>query len=132
MAFGLFSMLLWTGLDVLGKTPSSYPNATKVFNLAGVARLRPVATVACLLTGITAASGAFVAGNDAGYAYNDWPLFAGRVVPEHIWDDKVLLTAHVFQRLHVVPAPLRVSGMAGCALASSCPVACVSWSSWAP
>jgi cytochrome c oxidase assembly protein subunit 15 len=34
---------------------------------------------------LTVASGAFVAGNDAGHAFNDWPWFAGRVVPEDIW-----------------------------------------------
>ena len=25
-------------------------------------------------------------GNDAGHAYNDWPLFAGNAIPAEIWD----------------------------------------------
>jgi len=35
--------------------------------------------------GITVISGAFVAGNDAGRAYNDWPLMAGQWIPNEIW-----------------------------------------------
>lgn len=37
-------------------------------------------------------SGAFVAGNDAGHAYNDWPWMAGKLVPEEIWDGSVRTT----------------------------------------
>ena len=38
-------------------------------------------TVSVLFTGITFLSGAFVAGNDAGRAYNDWPMYAGEWIP---------------------------------------------------
>jgi cytochrome c oxidase assembly protein subunit 15 len=38
------------------------------------------------LTGCTILSGAFVAGNDAGNAYNEFPLMNGRFIP---WDDMV-------------------------------------------
>jgi cytochrome c oxidase assembly protein subunit 15 len=38
------------------------------------------------VVGTTVFSGAFVAGNDAGRAYNDWPLYAGRLVPEEVWE----------------------------------------------
>jgi hypothetical protein len=85
MAFGLFGMLLWTGLDALAK-----PSAVVTEQAAQAAlRLKPVALVAASVIGVTFVSGAFVAGNDAGHAYNDWPLYAGRVVPELIWDEKV-------------------------------------------
>lgn len=33
--------------------------------------------------------GAFVAGNDAGHAYNDFPFFAGRWLPEDLWDERI-------------------------------------------
>lgn len=33
--------------------------------------------------------GAFVAGLDAGHAYNDWPRMAERWVPEEIWQSEV-------------------------------------------
>ena len=42
--------------------------------------------MATVALGVTILSGAFVAGNDAGRAYNDFPLMAGRWVPEEIWD----------------------------------------------
>eukprot|EP00924_Labyrinthula_sp_SR-Ha-C_P006678 snap_masked-scaffold_29-processed-gene-1.42-mRNA-1 protein AED:0.05 eAED:0.05 QI:0/-1/0/1/-1/1/1/0/430 len=34
--------------------------------------------------GITMFSGAFVAGNDAGRAYNDWPMYAGKWIPDDV------------------------------------------------
>lgn len=37
------------------------------------------------LVGVQMALGALVAGLDAGRGYTDWPLMAGRVVPETIW-----------------------------------------------
>jgi heme A synthase len=86
LAFTLFSALLWSGLDLVTKAPAQV--APDV--IAKVSRLRPVALAAAAIVGITVASGAFVAGNGAGFAYNDWPLFAGRVIPELIWDDKVM------------------------------------------
>lgn len=51
------------------------------------ARLTPVARFATALIATTVASGAFVAGNDAGHAYNDWPWMAGRLIPEQVWEE---------------------------------------------
>lgn len=82
MAFSVYSLLLWTGMDILARPVKSLsPVATKA-----VLNLRTPAAVACGVIALTAASGAFVAGNDAGRAYNDWPFYAGRFVPEEIWD----------------------------------------------
>jgi heme a synthase len=58
-------------------------------NAAAAARVRPAAHGAAGLIGLTVASGAFVAGNDAGHAFNDWPMYAGRFVPEGIWEEKL-------------------------------------------
>jgi len=38
------------------------------------------------LVAVTAVSGAFVAGLDAGHAYNTFPLMDGRIVPAEYWD----------------------------------------------
>jgi heme A synthase len=98
MAFSVFSLLLWTGLDVLGKTPVAIAETVPAMSPAVVSTLRrvkPLATATAVVVGLTVASGAFVAGNDAGHAYNDWPLMAGRVIPELIWEDKVCATSLV-------------------------------------
>jgi len=75
MAVGLYSGLLWTGFGLLRsvKAPPANP------------RFRLAANMTMALIGTTLASGAFVAGNDAGRAFNDWPMFAGRWIPEGIW-----------------------------------------------
>ena len=85
MAFTLYSGLVWAGLDLwrAGAPPSPVTAAAK----AAAAQLRGPAAALALVVAATAASGAFVAGNDAGHAFNDWPLFAGRAVPEGIWEE---------------------------------------------
>mmetsp|Transcript_10809 Transcript_10809/g.22931 ORF Transcript_10809/g.22931 Transcript_10809/m.22931 type:complete len:492 (+) Transcript_10809:313-1788(+) len=110
MAVGTYSALLWTGLGALSypvdryaantvassasaagtSAPSSllqqYTNqlAPAALRHARTTRVGVVSTVG--LTGITILSGAFVAGNDAGNAYNTYPLMDGRLIP---WDDMV-------------------------------------------
>lgn len=81
-AFSLYSALAWTALDLLRTPPPALARPAK----AATAALRPTALAAAGTIFLTVASGAFVAGNDAGHAYNDWPLFAGRVIPEQIWE----------------------------------------------
>ncbi|KAL7532938.1 hypothetical protein ACHAXR_004940 [Thalassiosira sp. AJA248-18] len=51
---------------------------------AQITRLGVLSTVG--LTGLTILSGAFVAGNDAGNAYNTYPLMNNQLIP---WDDMV-------------------------------------------
>jgi cytochrome c oxidase assembly protein subunit 15 len=69
-------------LDLLTKPSPGLSQAA----IAAARSLRPTALTAAAVIGTTVASGAFVAGNDAGHAYNDWPWFAGRWIPEHIWE----------------------------------------------
>lgn len=76
----LYTGLLWTGLTALR------PNYMAEVSGA-VRKLRGVFGAALAATAVTFFSGAFVAGNDAGHAYNDWPLYAGDVVPKEIWDE---------------------------------------------
>ena len=68
----LFTMggLIWTALD-LGAHARGEP----------VARLRPVAVGALLVLAVQLVLGAFMAGLNAGYAYNTWPLMGERLFP---------------------------------------------------
>ena len=70
-----------------------------------VVRIRQFAVAACTIVGITVASGAFVAGNLAGLAYNDWPWMAGKFVPLGIaeqWDQFTPRVRNVFENIAMV------------------------------
>lgn len=88
MALGIYSGLLWTGLSALSPNALPLPalpaKAAEAANV--VRRVRGLGLGALVLAGVTFVSGAFVAGNDAGRAYNDWPLYAGAWVPAELWD----------------------------------------------
>lgn len=71
IAIAIYLSLLWIILDRIAR-PS------------GAVRLRRPALVTLALALITVASGAFVAGLDAGMTYNTFPLMDGKVVPEGI------------------------------------------------
>ncbi|KAL7470870.1 hypothetical protein ACHAXS_011158 [Conticribra weissflogii] len=121
MAVGTYSLLTWTGLNVLSYPVDEFAvknAATAATNAAttatttittttnGPSLLRQYAKSLSLspsslrhaktlrtgtlhtiaLTGLTIVSGAFVAGNDAGNAYNTYPLMDDRFVP---WEDMV-------------------------------------------
>ncbi len=73
LAFLLLGWMLWLALDLLWPPP---PQARRL-------RRAPLALVA--LVAVTVVSGGFVAGTDAGFAYNTFPLMAGQFVPEHYW-----------------------------------------------
>ena len=73
-AFTIFTILLYTGLGVL--QPRAAASAATIAPL-----LRRVHLLSGLI-GVTAISGAFVAGMQAGYAFNTFPLMEGRVIPD--------------------------------------------------
>lgn len=89
MAVATYGALLWTGLDILGlphkKTMAE--EASKLFNkesLQHALRLRTGGIVLTTLTGVTIVSGALVAGNDAGRAYNTFPKMDEEWIPTGI------------------------------------------------
>jgi heme a synthase len=84
LAFTLYSALIWQGLSLVRAATDTVPLQQSAKD--AVARLRGPAALSTAIIAVTVASGAFVAGNDAGRAFNDWPFFAGRVIPEGIWD----------------------------------------------
>ncbi|KAH7281767.1 hypothetical protein KP509_36G062600 [Ceratopteris richardii] len=77
-AFGIFSGLFWTALSVV-RPESHYQGVDFV---RGSAKLRKIAIPIAVLVGLTAASGAFVAGNDAGHAFNTFPLMGDTWIPD--------------------------------------------------
>jgi len=81
MALALYSGLIWSGLTAL--------NPNRAMAITVVRKLQKKGLVALALVGVTFVSGAFVAGNDAGRAYNDWPMYAGNWIPAEIWDNSL-------------------------------------------
>jgi cytochrome c oxidase assembly protein subunit 15 len=82
LALVLFSALVWCGLDAWSGEPrrrraDGWTLATALF--AGGVLLQ------CLM-------GALVAGNHAGLIDADWPLMAGRVIPEDYWQGALWTT----------------------------------------
>ena len=77
MAALIFALLLGTAWRLLD--PGPHPRQR-----AAAARLAPHAGAALALVGLTILWGAFVAGLDAGLAYNTFPDMAGRWIPPEI------------------------------------------------
>jgi cytochrome c oxidase assembly protein subunit 15 len=73
LALLVYVVGVWTAADLLRGEPAAAPEA---------AGLRRGALALAGLTFLTAVAGAFVAGLDAGKAYNTFPLMGGRLVPE--------------------------------------------------
>mmetsp|Transcript_12973 Transcript_12973/g.21291 ORF Transcript_12973/g.21291 Transcript_12973/m.21291 type:complete len:442 (-) Transcript_12973:346-1671(-) len=96
MAFTTGTLLLWTGLEALAAPGAAAAAARQLLEagppeaLRGVRRVRSLGLAALPLIFATALSGAFVAGNDAGCAYNTWPKMDEEWVPSEILDMKPL------------------------------------------
>jgi cytochrome c oxidase assembly protein subunit 15 len=76
---------VWTLLDIL--SPRRIATSLSNIDPSVVSRLKPLSRNSLLLTAlifVTAASGAFVAGMDAGLVYNEFPLMGGKLIPSDI------------------------------------------------
>ena len=76
VAVAIYGMIVWTLLDVV-RGPRTGPGASR-------------GTLGVLwaylgLVVVTIVAGAFVAGTDAGFAYNTFPLMDGRLAPLDLW-----------------------------------------------
>ena len=83
-AFAIYATMVWTTLSVAFPHPpvvTAGPPAARA-----AAALYKLALPAAVLLGITAISGAFVAGIDAGHAYNTFPQMNGQWIPEEYFD----------------------------------------------
>ncbi|KAL0303600.1 UNVERIFIED_CONTAM: Cytochrome c oxidase assembly protein COX15 [Sesamum radiatum] len=86
-AFVIYSGLFWTALSVVMPEPP----AESVAWVQGAAKVKRLALPVSFLVGITAVSGAFVAGNDAGRAFNTFPKMGDTWIPEDIFSLKPLV-----------------------------------------
>ncbi|XP_056632645.1 cytochrome c oxidase assembly protein COX15 homolog [Diorhabda sublineata] len=82
LAFILYTLFLWSALDIL--TPAATIAVTSKSIIKASRKFRMLAHTAKGLVFLTAVSGAFVAGLDAGLVYNSFPKFANRWIPEDI------------------------------------------------
>ena len=83
MAFSTYSLLYWTGLDLLHPS-SRLKSVASSLSRDAIRRaktLRSGSIVVTSLTALTAFTGAFVAGNDAGNAYNTFPKMSDQWIP---------------------------------------------------
>lgn len=86
-AFAIYCGLFWTALSVVMPEPP----AESVAWVHGAAKVRRLALPVGILVGITAISGAFVAGNDAGHAFNTFPKMGDLWIPDDILSMKPLM-----------------------------------------
>ncbi|OAY70561.1 cytochrome c oxidase assembly protein COX15 [Ananas comosus] len=86
-AFGIYCGILRTALSVVMPDP---PTGSMNW-VNGAAKIRKLVLPVSVLVGITAASGAFVAGNDAGHAYNTFPKMGDSWIPDDIFDMEPLI-----------------------------------------
>lgn len=75
LALALYAALLWIALQLRLPEPETTPDR----RLAGI---RTLAKITVVLVTVTILSGAFVAGTDAGFVFNTFPLMEGRLVPD--------------------------------------------------
>jgi cytochrome c oxidase assembly protein subunit 15 len=89
MAVVTYGALLKTGLDILGLEHKNIPEQVSKLSKDAIrhaSKLRTGSIVLTGLTGVTIISGALVAGNDAGRAFNTWPKMDDRWIPAEIME----------------------------------------------
>jgi cytochrome c oxidase assembly protein subunit 15 len=89
MAVATYGALLWTGLDIFGLPHKKMAEEAAKLSKEAIRhakRLRVGSIAVTGLTGLTIVSGALVAGNDAGRAYNTFPKMGDEWIPSEIMD----------------------------------------------
>ncbi|CAA0814402.1 Cytochrome c oxidase assembly protein COX15 [Striga hermonthica] len=86
-AFIIYSGLFWTALSVVMPEPP----AESLTWVQGAAKVKRIVLPVSILVGITAISGAFVAGNDAGRAFNTFPKMGDVWIPDDLFNMKPLV-----------------------------------------
>lgn len=112
-AFVIYCGLLWTALSVVMPEPP----AESLVWVHSAAKVKRLAIPVSLLVGVTAVSGAFVAGNDAGRAYNTFPKMGDTWIPDDVLSMKPLLR-NFFENTSTVQLDHRI--LATATLASIC------------
>lgn len=112
-AFVIYCGLLWTALSVVMPEPP----AESLAWVNGAAKVKRLAIPVSLLVGITAVSGAFVAGNDAGRAFNTFPKMGDTWIPDDVLSMKPIMR-NFFENTSTVQLDHRI--LATATLASIC------------
>jgi cytochrome c oxidase assembly protein subunit 15 len=88
MAFTTYTLLIWTGLDLLNTSQKAAKVASNMSQsfLTHSKHLRRFAIINGALVATTVISGAYVAGNDAGRAYNTFPKMNDDWIPPEIFE----------------------------------------------
>lgn len=93
MALATYGALVWTGFDLLGMPHSQekLKEAVSKMSKEALRQARTLRTKSFVLSGLTfltVTSGALVAGNDAGRAYNTYPKMGDEWIPSSIMELK--------------------------------------------
>ena len=100
-AFAIYYLMCATGLRVLA-TRESGKVLTSTTPIRFSKLLHPIGTgTVASLVFVTAASGAFVAGLDAGLVYNEFPKMGGRWIPTDMWQSD-LKWRNIFENVTTV------------------------------
>lgn len=99
-AFCIYSGIVWTALSVLSPEPRL--QAATVAEVQGAMKIKRFVLPFAVLVGVTAVSGAFVAGMQAGMHFNTFPLMDGRVVPEDYGEGMVPWWRNYFEHIPTV------------------------------
>jgi cytochrome c oxidase assembly protein subunit 15 len=81
LALVILATVLWVALGLLKPNPINAPGGASVNRRLGCG-----VWALLILISVTILSGAFVAGLDAGFVYNTFPLMDGEWVPDGLWD----------------------------------------------
>ena len=81
LALVILAAMMWVALDLISPEPAGEPPGA-----ASQTGLRRGVWGLLALISVTALSGAFVAGLDAGHSYNTFPLMGGALVPQGAFD----------------------------------------------
>eukprot|EP01038_Epipyxis_sp_PR26KG_P008279 gene8279-11207_t len=86
MAFTTYTLLIWTGMDMLNTPEKARTVAQSLSSscLKYSSKIRKLAILNAGLVATTVLSGAYVAGNDAGRAYNTFPMMNDEWIPSSI------------------------------------------------
>ena len=113
MAVATYSALLWTGLDILGLPHKNMAEEAAKLSKEAIRHatlLRKGSIHLTGLAGLTIVSGALVAGNDAGRAYNTYPKMGDSWIPDEILEMQPLYR-NFYENTATVQFNHRILGM---------------------
>lgn len=101
-AFVIYAGIIWTGLTVLREVPRlAAPDLTEK-QLVAAMRIRRFVMPLGALVAVTAVSGAFVAGMQAGHHFNTFPLMDGRLIPDGYAAELLPIWRNFFEHIPTV------------------------------